>query len=78
MLKESDDLDILGVTFDFMMTFENHLCSVTRAASKMLGILRNPHEYSMRGLFLGDAFGVCSARFGVVFYSVVIGCRCTP
>ena len=25
VLKESDDLDILGVTFDSMLTFEKHL-----------------------------------------------------
>ena len=28
MLKESDDLDILEVTFDSKMTFEKHLSSV--------------------------------------------------
>ena len=26
VLKESDDMDILGVTFDSKMTFEKHLC----------------------------------------------------
>ena len=40
VLKESDDLVILGVTFDYMMTFEKHHCSVSRAASLRLGILR--------------------------------------
>ena len=40
VLKESDDLDILGVTFDSKMTFEKHLRSVSRAASQRLGILR--------------------------------------
>ena len=40
MLKESDDLDILGVTFDSKLTFEKHLRSVSRAASQRLGILR--------------------------------------
>ena len=40
MLKESVELDILGVTFDFRLTFENHLRSVSRAASRRLGILR--------------------------------------
>ena len=40
MLKESDDLVILGVTFDFKTTFEKHLRSVSRAASQRLGILR--------------------------------------
>ena len=39
-LKESDDLDILGVTSDSKMTFEKHLRSVPRAASQRLGILR--------------------------------------
>ena len=31
VLKESDDLVILGVTFDSMMIFEKHLRSVSRA-----------------------------------------------
>ena len=39
VLKESDDLVILGVTFDLKMTSENHLCSVSRAASQRLGYL---------------------------------------
>ena len=33
VLKESVDLDILGVTFDSKLTFEKHLRSVSRAAS---------------------------------------------
>ena len=33
VLKESDDLVILGVTFDSKMPFEIHLRSVSRAAS---------------------------------------------
>ena len=40
VLKESDDLVILGVTFDSKITFEKHLHSVSRAASQRLGILR--------------------------------------
>ena len=39
MLKESGDVDILGVTSDSKMTFEKHLRSVSRAASQRLGIL---------------------------------------
>ena len=39
VLKESDDLVILGVTFDSKMTFEKHLHSVSRAASQRHGIL---------------------------------------
>ena len=40
VMKESDDLGILGVTFDSKMIFEKHLRSVSRAASQRLGILR--------------------------------------
>ena len=40
VLKESDDLVILGLTFDSKMTFEKHLRSVSRAASQRLGIQR--------------------------------------
>ena len=40
MLKESDDLDILGVTFDSNMTFGKVLRLGFRAASQRLGILR--------------------------------------
>ena len=40
VLKEYDDLVILGVTFDSKMTFEKNLRSVSRAASQTLGILR--------------------------------------
>ena len=36
VLKESDDLVILGVTIDSKMTLENHLRSVSRAASQWL------------------------------------------
>ena len=41
VLKESDDLVILGVTIDSKMTFEKHIHSVSRAAAQRLGILRN-------------------------------------
>ena len=40
VLKESDDFLILGVTFDFELTFEKHLRMVSRVASQRLGILR--------------------------------------
>ena len=40
VLKESDDLVMLGVTFDSELTHENHLRSVSRTASQRLGILR--------------------------------------
>ena len=32
VLKESNHLHILGVTFDSMMTFDKHLCSVSKSA----------------------------------------------
>ena len=40
VLKESDDLVILGVTFDSKVTFEKHLRSVSSVASQRLCILR--------------------------------------
>ena len=40
VLKESDDLVILGVTFDSKLTIEKHLHLVSRADSQRLGILR--------------------------------------
>ena len=39
--KESDDLVILEVTFDYKMTFEKHLRWVSKSASQRLGVLRN-------------------------------------
>ena len=36
VLKESDDLVILGVAFDYKLTFEKHLRSVSRAVFKDL------------------------------------------
>ena len=44
VLKESDDLVILRVTFDSKMTFYKHLCSVQRAGSQRLGILRKSFQ----------------------------------
>ena len=40
VVKEPDDLVILGVTFDSKMTFEKHLRSAFREASQRLGIWR--------------------------------------
>ena len=56
MLKESADLDILGVTFDSKMTFEKHLRSVSRAASQRLGILRKSWRVFHDRLLLGRRF----------------------
>ena len=41
MLKESQDLVLMAVTFDSKMTFEKHLRSISRAASQWLGILKS-------------------------------------
>ena len=46
VLKESDDLDRLGVTFDSEMRFEKHLRWVSRADSQRLGILRKSWRVS--------------------------------
>ena len=60
MLKESVDLVILGVTFDSKMTFEKHLCSVSRADFRRHGILRKSWHVFHDRLLLGDVFGVLS------------------
>ena len=69
ILKESDDLVILGVTFDSKITFEKHLRSVSRAASQRLGILRKSwrvfHDRSLLGRcfqgFIRPVLEYCSA-----------------
>ena len=53
VLKEFDDLVMLGVTFDSNMTFEKHLRSVFRAASQQLGILRKYWQVFHNRLLLG-------------------------
>ena len=50
--KESDDLVILGVTFDSKMTFEKHL----RSASQRLGILRKSWQVFHDRALLGRCF----------------------
>ena len=56
VLKESDDLDILGVTFDSKLTIEKHLRSVSRAASQRLGILRKSWRVFHDKLLIGRCF----------------------
>ena len=56
VLKESHDLDILGVTFDCKLTFEKHLRSVSRAASHTLGILRKSRRVFHDKLFIRRCF----------------------
>ena len=53
VLKESEDLVILGVTFGSKMNFEKHLRSVSRAASQRLGILRTSWQVFHDRLLLG-------------------------
>ena len=61
VLKETDDLVILLVTFDSKMTFEKHLRSVSIAASQRLGILRK----SWRVFHDRSIFGRCFRGFVV-------------
>ena len=58
------ELCCVEVTFDFKMTFVEHLHSVSRAVYLWLIILRMSYsEYSTIGCFLGDAFGGLSFPF---------------
>ena len=56
VLKKSDDLVILGVTFDTKMTFEKHLRHVSRAASQRLGVLRKFWHVFHDRVLLGRCF----------------------
>ena len=56
VLKESVDLDLLGVSFDSKMTVEKHLCSVSSAASQRLGILRKSCRVFNYKLLQGRCF----------------------
>ena len=56
VLKESDDLVILGVRFDSKITFEKHLRSVSRTASQRLGILRKSRRVFHDRSLLGRCF----------------------
>ena len=60
VMKESDDLVVLLVNFEFKMTFEKHLLSVSRAASQRLGILRKSWQVFP---VLGRSFAVLSCPF---------------
>ena len=68
VLKESDDLDILGVAFDSKMTFEKQIRSVSRAASQRLGILRK----SWRVFHDRSILGRCIRGFSCQFWSIVM------
>ena len=70
VLKESDALFILGVTFDSKMTFEKHLRSVSRAASQRLGILRK----SMRLLHDRWLLARCFLGFVLPVLEIIMQC----
>ena len=72
MLKESDDLDILGVTIDSKLTFEKHLRSVSRAASQRLGILRKSWRVFHDKLLIGRCF--CGFVLQVLEYCSAVWC----
>ena len=74
VLKESDDLDILGVTFDFKINFKKHFRSVSRTASRKLGILRKPGRVFHDRSLLGRWF----RSFVDQLCSVVLSCQCSP
>ena len=56
VLKEFDDLVILGVTFDSKITVKKHLHSVSRAASQRLGILMKSWRVFHNRSFLRRCF----------------------
>ena len=70
VLRESDDLVILGVTLDSKMIFEKHLRSIFKAAFLRLVSWGSHGEYSIIDRFFGDAFGV----FSCPFWSTVLQC----
>ena len=72
VLKESDDLDILGVTFDSKLTFEKHLCPVSRAASQRLGILRKSWRVFHDKLLILRCF--CGFVLPVLEYCPAVWC----
>ena len=79
VLKESDEIVILGMKLDSKLTFEKLFRFVSRAASQRLGILRKSWPVFHDRSLLERCFpGFCPALFGVLFCSVVLGCRYTP
>ena len=70
VLKESDDLVILGVTFDSKMIFEKHLRMFSRAVSRRLGILRKSYRVFHDRSLLERYF----RGFVLPFWSTVLQC----
>ena len=65
VLKESDDVATLGVTFDSKMTFDSRSVFALFPEQLLKDFLSwgSPGECSMIDRFLGDAFGVLSYPF---------------
>ena len=85
--KESDGLDILGVTFDSKITFEKLLtqfpeqlhCSILRNWRIRLSILKKSWlVFTDRLLHQRYFWGFVLQVFRVLFFSVVLGCRYKP
>ena len=74
VLKESDDLDLLGVTFDSKMTFEKHLRSVSRESSQRLGFLRK----SWRVFRDRSLLGRCDQGFVLLVLEFCSAVWCSP
>ena len=70
VLKESDDLVILGATFDSKLTFEKQLCLVSCVASQRVGILRK----SWRVFHDRSLLERCFWGFACHFRSTVLEC----
>ena len=73
VLKGSDDLVILGVTFYSKMTFEKHLRSVSRSASQRLGVLSKSWQVIHDRSLLGRCFRGCVLPV-LEYCSLVLGC----
>ena len=73
VLKESGAVDVLEVTSDSKVTFENHLSSVSSAASQRLSIFMKCLRLSilLMECALRDAFGVLSYPFRTDYCSAV-------
>ena len=72
VLEESDDLVILGVTFDSKLIFQNHLRLVSRAASQRLRILRKFWQVFHDRSLLGKCF--CGFVLPVLEYCSAVWC----
>ena len=59
------------------MTFENHLRSACRGASQRFSFLEEFWQVFHDRSLLGTLSGFCPVSFGVLFCSVVLGCRYT-